>query len=463
MPVGATTYFLASSSNSPAGNDGNTGTDAAHPWLSPNHALNCGDVILAAASTAYNAGNFFTGSWGTVTCAAGNNVAWLKCAVFDTCKITGTSFAGMWIDKSYWGVQGWEITTPQTDQFGQCFQTEPNFTTPVNIHHIIFANNIANGCGGAGIATAQGSNNTTGVDYVVLIGNIVYNSSSSTTGVCDSAISIAVPINTDTAPGTHDYVAGNFTWASFDGNPCNGGVPTDGEGIILDTINFFNYTGQMVVQNNIVFLNGGRGIEVYLNAALDSRIYIKYNTLYSNGTDPNQNSSVCGDLQIYTDSKIEELFNLVQEAQSTGCGSNLLYAMSVGNGGPTDHVYNNFAYGISGQNTQISTSPGFSYGPGNTLGTSPAYFNPVNPGAPSCGSFVSVPACMATVISNFTPTNATAKPYGYQPVSTTSIYDPFYPVWLCTVTNLPTGLVTPGCVTGDSLASGTAISGKTLK
>ena len=46
----------------------------------------------------------------------------------------------------------------------------------------------------------------------------------------------------------------------------------------------------------------------------------------------------------------------------------------------------------------------------------------------------------------FTPTVAAAKKYGYQVPSSVSIYDPLYPQWLCGVT-LPSGLVTPGCLT----------------
>jgi hypothetical protein len=54
---------------------------------------------------------------------------------------------------------------------------------------------------------------------------------------------------------------------------------------------------------------------------------------------------------------------------------------------------------------------------------------------------------MATVIANFTPTNATvlAGGYGYQIPSGTQIYDPLFPQWLCNV-NLPSGLVTMGCL-----------------
>jgi hypothetical protein len=54
---------------------------------------------------------------------------------------------------------------------------------------------------------------------------------------------------------------------------------------------------------------------------------------------------------------------------------------------------------------------------------------------------------MAEVISNFTPMNAAAKGYGYQIPSSTPIYDPLFPQWLCSATNLPAGLVTMGCQT----------------
>src|SRR6202049_1571198 len=99
-----TTYYLAPAAG--GGNDSNNGTTASTPWLSPNHAVNCGDVILAAPGT-YTATNFSYSKWGTVKCAGGNNVAWLKCATFDTCKVTASgSFVAMAVTQSYWGVQG---------------------------------------------------------------------------------------------------------------------------------------------------------------------------------------------------------------------------------------------------------------------------------------------------------------------------------------------------------------------
>src|SRR5579864_7747845 len=86
-PARATTYYLATATA--GGSDSNSGTSESAPWLTPNHAINCGDVILAAAG-AYSAANFSYGKWGTVTCTGGNNVAWLKCAAFDACKFTAS-------------------------------------------------------------------------------------------------------------------------------------------------------------------------------------------------------------------------------------------------------------------------------------------------------------------------------------------------------------------------------------
>ena len=105
LPSPAATYYI-----SPAGNDSNAGTSAETSWASPKHSLNCGDVIVAAPGR-YSAANFNSGYWGNITCPLGNNVAWLQCATFDTCKISSSTTSAMHIDKSFWGVQGWEVTT----------------------------------------------------------------------------------------------------------------------------------------------------------------------------------------------------------------------------------------------------------------------------------------------------------------------------------------------------------------
>ena len=450
-PAWATAYFI-----SPSGSDGNNGTSTGTPWLSPNHALNCGDTITAAAGT-YAAANFVTGKWGTVTCAAGNNVAWLQCATFDACKISDPSdttyLATMWVDKSYWGVQGWEVTNG-TSTYAACFGVFRNTVTPVQIHHVIFANNVANGCGLAGFGAAN-EGNLFGVDYLVIIGNIAYNATQGN-GECGSGISIFQPVASDSLPGTHLYIAGNFSFDNVDANPCNSGTPTDGEGVILDALSGVDtaglpaYNQQTVVANNILIYNGQAGAQT--NGSTSAPTWFVNNTFYGNFTDSHISSGTCGQLLIASFSSTTNLVqssgNLSYSATSeSGCASSTPYAYFGYEINGTDHVFANYAYNASANNYGCTTCTGFSYGPNNVNPGDPSFASPANPGAPSCGSATSVPACMAAVIANFTPTTAAAS-YGYQPVSTTSHYDPLYPQWLCSVTNLPTGLVTPGCVIG---------------
>jgi hypothetical protein len=436
VPSTGTTYYLAPTTA--GGSDSNNGTSPTMPWASPNHALNCGDVILAASGNYGQLGEF-----GNVTCPAGNSVAWLKCAKFGSCKISGSfTYSAIYVNASYWGVQGWEVTASGSG--GSCFTAQPN--NGASIHHIIFANNIANGCTGGGIQ-AQ-SNGKISVDYLAFVGNIAYNSTSGS-GACTSGINVFEPINYDTLPGTHIYIAGNFSWDNVDGKPCNGGAPTDGEGVNFDTWNGLAFTGQGVVTNNILIFNGGPGLITSGAGNNYAKIYWEYNTLYGNHKDSALPScTVSGDLQFLYTSLAEAAYNIVATSAATGCANNAAYyALSVANSDGTDQVHDNFAYGLNGQNSVIYNSGTFSYGPNNTLGISPAFANPVDSGAPSCGSYANVPACMATVIANFTPTNAAAAGYGYQVPSSTPIYDPLFPKWLCNV-NLPSGLVTMGCQTG---------------
>src|ERR1700759_2834859 len=124
----ASTYYL-----SPYGSDSNSGASASAAWVSPNHSLNCGDVIVATPSTSYSASNFYTGKWGNVNCPAGNSVAWLTCATFDGCKIYASSNMGMWVDASYWGISGWEVSTSAYDTYGTCFIVQPRWSSPVEI------------------------------------------------------------------------------------------------------------------------------------------------------------------------------------------------------------------------------------------------------------------------------------------------------------------------------------------
>jgi hypothetical protein len=354
----------------------------------------------------------------------------------------------MHIDKSFWGVQGWEVTTSSNaDATG--FQILPASGTV--IHHIVIANNVVNGAVNGGIS-AYNNGTSGGSDYLAFVGNVVYNASS-TGAVCASGINIYEPIASDTNSGTHMFVAGNFSYKNMDGNPCAGGTPTDGEGIILDTFDGHQngtpvYNQQAVVENNISVGNGGRGIQPEYNnvGSPNATIIVKNNTIYGNEQDPNQAWQGLGECIIQAANNTSFTNNICATSAANDPAGHPIYAIAITSGDSTDTIANNWAAGQGGNNSFMYSSGSFSYGT-NVLGTNPAFVSTTIPGAPSCSGSANVPACMATMIGNFTPTVSAAKSYGYQQPSTANVYDPVFPQWLCNV-NLPPGLVTMGCQTG---------------
>jgi hypothetical protein len=455
LPARATAYFL-----SPTGNDSNNGLSSGAAWLTPNHAVNCGDVITAAASVSYSPSSFGVGSWGTVTCPGNNNVAWVACAAFDACKMTspGGAASGFYVDHSYWGVQGFEVTIT-ADTFAGCFLAAPSFVTHTSIHHVIFANNIANGCYAGGIGA--GASGTGSVDYIAIVGNAVYDGAK-TTSDCPSNIDIFEPQNVlDTLPGTHIYVAGNFSFKAMNTANCNGGNPaSDGEGINIDSMNKAggtSYSGQVVIENNMVLANGGRGIEEEQNSvgSPNAIAFFRRNTMWGDSIDSTQTGNPCAEFQVTSAFNLVAFANIAQPTVSTSCGSMPVYAYQVTNSATaTDNIYSTWGFSAFSNNSNVTNSAGFSFGPNNTFGTDPQFANPSAPSAPNCGAASSVTNCMAQIIANFTPTNAAAKSYGYQIPSSSPVFDPLFPQWLCTVTNFPAGLVTMGCLTATSAISG---------
>ncbi len=429
------TYYLATGPD--GGSDSNDGLSSGKPWLTPNHPVRCGDVVLAAASSSYSAANFSL-NFGHVTCPTGNNVAWLKCAKFDSCKITAAG-SGIWVDQSYWGVEGWEVSTTGGN-FSPCFYASPGSSTKPTIHHIVFANDIANGCYGSGFALSN--QGPVGVDYFAVVGSIIYNSVQGG-AACFSGMNIAAPVQRDTLPGTHIYLAGIYDWDNFEPATCNGGTPTDGEGIILDTLDAESYSQQVVVENNISFLNGSSGIKVGITTA--APIYIRNNTLYDNNRDRHLGDGECGEIVSQGADNVTVTRNLIW-SNTHGCGGGPSYGLFVQEPYAGDVFDNNLVYSPAGNN--MGQSGGFAFGSRNVFGIDPGLASAphINAGPPVCGSTGSVPACVASIIKAFTPTNAAAAGYGYRAPSSRPTYEPEFPRWLCNV-GLPEGLITMGCRT----------------
>ena len=332
-----------------------------------------------------------------------------------------------------------------------CFQAAPPYGGSNSIHHIIFANDVANGCYGS--AFAAYGNSRYSVDYVAIVGDIAYNAAQGE-AKCFSGINIAAPIPNDTLPGTHFYIAGNLAWDNFEPGSCNGGTPTDGEGIILDTLDAYSYTQQVVVDNNISFLNGSSGIRV--DSTTMAKVYILNNTTYGNDGDTNMYDGECGEIAIQSSSNTQVYNNLSRTITATGCGSNPNYALYLAGTNSTNHVYQDMGYSAAGYNNICTgTCAGFVLGPDYVSGTDPDFVRAPtsNPGAPSCGRYSSVSACMAPIIADFVARAPGAAGWGYQPTTTTQAYNPLFPQWLCNV-NLPSGLVTMGCLAESAVPAG---------
>jgi hypothetical protein len=454
QPVMGATYYI-----SPSGNDSNNGTSSGTPWATPKHAVNCGDVLMAASGT-YSEFSFAFGEWGTVTCSAANNVAWVECATFDACKVSASSVNGFGMDTSYWGVQGFEVTVTNADTFGVCFSVQPYGKSNTIIHHIVLANDICNGGQAGGFNASQYSSTAT-FDYVVFVGDIAFNTAQSNSGGY-SGFDFYQPLNFDSSPGTHLFMDGNFSWGNVSPSSC-GSFCYDGNGLFLDSINDGQgggtpiYSGQIVVKNNLAMYNGNAGIGVGGSGNTNATILIEYNTIVNDGTFTSSAFNPCQDFEILDSYLVQFLNNLVQTRGSTGCNSVSQYAVGVIDSFSTVIVANDFLYSAAGNNIYASGNTGFTSGPGNVTGTNPNFVSTTEPSAPSCGSSASVPACMATVIANFTPTAATAKTYGYQAPISGSVFDPLFPQWLCNV-NLPAGLVTMGCASvASTIGPGTTI------
>jgi parallel beta-helix repeat protein len=154
-------------------------------------------------------------------------------------------------------------------------------------HHVRIADNIARDSGCGGIMLLQ-------TDYVTIENNRVFGNSRRSPWQC-SGISIYQAINFDHVAGIHNIIRRNIVYDNMDVVVDNkitnsNGKTTDGNGIIFDDARHSQgslkdppYDGLTLIENNIVFDNGGRGIHVFES----DHVIVRNNTSYHNVKDPN--------------------------------------------------------------------------------------------------------------------------------------------------------------------------------
>jgi parallel beta-helix repeat protein len=155
-------------------------------------------------------------------------------------------------------------------------------------HHLIIRNNTVFNHPGGGIF----SNNS---DYVRIENNTVFNNSYYC-AYANSGVSFYQSRAVDDSTGIKMWVRNNVIyknqnkvpfWFSNEGDPSKRTI-TDGNGIIIDDSRNSQggggspYVGTFLIEHNLVYSNGGRGINVFES----DNVIARHNTLYQNGRTP---------------------------------------------------------------------------------------------------------------------------------------------------------------------------------
>lgn len=458
------TYFMAPTTASPAGNDGNSGTDIAHPWATPNHAVVCGDVILAQAG-AYSAQTVTTNpttcpsTTGGIDGSGGIYAAVVLCAGTDLNSCTISSSTAPWdIQANNWAIEGWNVTSSGTGDSGVAFHADGCQNQAIVVHHVIFVNNIS--------ATAQDAFGADycatgpGVDQWAVVGNISQNSALQTT--CSAAIVDVAPNNFDASAGTHVYIVGNFIWDSVSPTCI---TISDAEGIMFDTWDFKGYGGQGIIANNINYTADRYCVQLFYQHGTSSTPVIKVynNTCYGDLVDTDNRDFAAGELSLNsagTGAAAGWVISVFQNIALTdravsGSGNNPVYALVDGGslwgsltigGTGIENILKGQQTTCNGTCDSGNNANAFNGNPlGTNIYTDPLFNNTTDlinnqNGAPNCSGFTTTVGCAGynfstltltnpSVIYDLTATCASCSGKGYQ-LPTNCAANSDYPTWL---------------------------------
>jgi parallel beta-helix repeat protein len=263
----------------------------------------------------------------------GTDKAWVALMAYPghSPKLRVRNWAGIGVNASYVLVQGFnlegnrdEVTleyalsernnlnNPITS--GNCIGVVSEFDQQLPAHHVIIRGNTVSKCPGGGIYTYS-------ADYVTVEDNVI-SGNAFYAPYANSGLSFYQNWNSDSSTATKIIARRNIIFDNrnfvpfyFSNTDPAKRVITDGNGIIVDdTRNTQNnstlgvYTGRTLIENNIVFENGARGIHVYSSDHVD----IRHNTTYQNSI---QSETPEGELSAIESSDVQ-VFNNIAVARS---------------------------------------------------------------------------------------------------------------------------------------------------
>jgi len=158
-------------------------------------------------------------------------------------------------------------------------------------NHVKALNNIVHDMGGAGISSTSLN------DYMNWQGNAVYNAAWNDAALTSAIITYAQKPY-DSKAGNHNIIANNVVYSNqfTTNNTENAGIMADNSG------NEANSCTQTLIQNNLVFNNGGVGVYAYFGSATGQTcaIYIDHNTAYGNNRNTGASDNFGkGDIGVY--------------------------------------------------------------------------------------------------------------------------------------------------------------------
>ena len=473
------TYYM-----SPTGSDSNNGTSAGTAWATPNHAVVCGDVIIAASGT-YNA-NF--AGWGVVsncpsmsggidgtggvyfaTMLCGGDLGSSGCIInCATGACAGT--AAMNITNDNWAIEGWQCNGNGNSTGDRCYQVYASTASTI-YHHVAFINDIAYNANQAYGGNDFGLNHSlpgsggNGVDYVAVIGMYAQNTGGDV--ICLGSIHGSGMANSDTNAGTHLIFYGNINIKAAQPSGC----VSDGEAYLWDTWDAHGFQGTGVEVNNIgtqAARAGWAGYYQALNVGSTSTVWKIYNNTMYADEQLNSNQSLLMEYNLQSATSalpyLIEMYNNIGVTQypyqGNASSNGTVYALNVGGnyggsgsfigGSGEQNIFKGNASTCTGtcdSGNNVEEFNGGSFGT-NTY-VSPAFTNTTDLlanrlGAPNCTGFTNTTACNGynattstlttpSIISDLVPTAGGMTGKGYQLPSTTCasggvVAD--YPAWL---------------------------------
>ncbi|MDB5361072.1 MAG: Parallel beta-helix repeat protein [Rhodospirillales bacterium] len=181
-------------------------------------------------------------------------------------------------------------------------------------HHVKITDTVAHDSGCGGIAAIQ-------TDHIEIRHNRVFGNGMRSPWQC-SGISLYQAANVDDAPGFHNVISGNLAYGNMNKVPDPklparaAGHTTDGNGIIIDDFRHDQvwqgrktprYRAATLVENNIAYGNGGRGIEVFYS----DDVSLRNNTSSGNLLDARMVDGTYGEIYVAFADHIKIFNNLV--------------------------------------------------------------------------------------------------------------------------------------------------------